>query len=71
MTKEQKIAILIENGDNYETTTHSLGSGEWSIEVNGNNGNSFELVGLNGSGNDKPTDLWAELQELRLEAKAR
>lgn len=71
MTKEQMIAILIENGDNYDTQVKSVGGGEWAIEVTGDDGQQFELVGSNGSNGEEPDDLWEELQELILEAKAR
>jgi hypothetical protein len=48
-----------------QVTTHSVGGGEWSLEVHASNGDFlFELVGSNGT-NEEADDLWGQLDELR------
>jgi len=51
-----------------EATPHSVGGGDWSLEVRGEDGQLlFELVGSNGT-NSPADDLWGELAELRAAA---
>lgn len=48
------LAEAIKNGERINTTTHALGSGEWSIEVHGSkSGFMGEYIGLHGD------DLWS------------
>jgi len=56
---------MLSTAMNVQTSTHALGSGDWSIEVRDGDEFLFELVGSNGSRNDEPADdLWGKLQEL-------
>jgi len=68
--KVEKMAMLLQSG-RYETTTHAVGDGEWSIEVFGEDieGNvvGFELVGSNGT-HYPADDLWGQLGEIMKEA---
>jgi hypothetical protein len=58
------IELLALNGLG-NTTTHSVGGGDWSIEVFDIEGNFlFELVGSNGT-NSKADDLWAKLEQIK------
>lgn len=70
MEKVEKMARLLHSG-RYETTTHAVGGGEWSIEVFGEDieGNvvGFELVGSNGT-HYPADDLWSQLGEIMKEA---
>ncbi len=70
MEKVEKMARLLHSG-HYETTTHAVGGGEWSLEVSGEDlqGNMvwFELVGSNGT-HYPADDLWGQLDEIMKEA---
>lgn len=50
------------NTTNFQTTTHAIGGGEWSIEVYDDEGNYIrEFVGSNGTRDDEEADdLWSE-----------
>ena len=69
-SKVEIMAMLLQSG-HYETTTHAVGGGEWSIEVFGEDlkGNvvGFELVGSNGS-HYPADDLWSQLGEIKRKA---
>ena len=50
------------NTTNFQTSTHAVGGGEWSIEVRDENGIYIrEFVGSNGTRDDEEADdLWAD-----------
>lgn len=46
-----------------EIKTLSIGSGQWALEVYGQEGFMFELIGSNGT-HEKPDDLWGHLNKI-------
>lgn len=48
-------------GQGIQSSTHSLGDGMWSIELHTESGFLTEFVGHNGSREEEPTDLWAQV----------
>jgi len=52
------------NTSNFQTTTHALGGGEWSIEVTLDGSFVKEFVGNNGTQQgEEADDLWSEYNE--------
>ena len=51
------------NTSNFQTTTHALGGGEWSIEVTLEGVFVKEFVGNNGTQTEETDDLWREFRD--------
>lgn len=54
------------NTDVFQTSTHAVGGGEWTIEVRHDGQFVKEFCGSNGTRNgEEPDDLWSEFDEWR------
>jgi hypothetical protein len=79
MTREQKVNEMFTFLGKYPeglivSESHSLGNGDWSLEVGARTPDErelylFELIGSNGTNGSEPTDLHQQLRDIIAEAK--